>query len=161
MPIPQAMMDRIDAFLALAFTQLTTLQNGYYAGLETVRPAGVDQNGKPTPAITRTRSRYWQGLRSTGSATPADGAKLAPDPTLKPSYQPESWADLGVTLPATMEVALRVDQYQSRAGDGWVATVEVLVAGRLWRRSQGRGPESVQRNLPWTDVTPDAALGAR
>lgn len=38
-----------------------------------------------------------------------------------------------------------------------IATVEVLVGGRLWRRPQNfQGPEA-WRTTPWTDCTPVGA----
>lgn len=147
--------DRINTALAALFADLTTRQETYRAGLETIVPATVDQAGNPIPAVKAVRNRYWQGIRNP-VVIPADGLKIAPDLTLRPSYQPESWADLGVALPATSEVSLEITQYVSPTGPGWALAVTVVYNGRVWQRSRAIGPEAAQRTTNWTDATPGA-----
>lgn len=152
-----AVQTRINTFLANLFADVATRQTAYYNGQETVRPASKDRDGSDVPAVTRQRRRYWQGLKLL-AADPADGATAAPITTRKPHYQPESWADFGVTLPANSEVNIWCDQYQGPEGDGWVLHVQVQYNGRVWHRSRQHGPETWRTSGGWEDITPSGGI---
>lgn len=95
---------------------------------------------------------YWQGLRTHG-LLPKDGAAAAPDKSRKPSDQVEDWNAAGVSLPSTMVVAVQVDNYDGPSGQGYVVIAEVELAGRVWRRALGIGPEA--RSHDWQKVSLD------
>lgn len=105
---------------------------------------------KQAKYLART-GRYFQGIE-THSVPPS--ALTAPDrAALKPHYQSEGWVGCEITLPATMEFSLRVDQYVAPGNvPGWVATVTGTINGKIWTRSKGEGPED--RDRPWTEITP-------
>lgn len=154
MPLPDAaLQSKADTILANLVTALTAKQETYRT--ETVvKQVGVDTKGDP---ITQSyiRSVYFQGPK-TPQTTPADGVKIATEPTVKPGYQDKAWADLslGAALPATMEVAVRVDQYAAPGGPGWVLSGEVVVAGRTYSRAVNVGVESFRDTRgEWVDVT--------
>lgn len=84
--------------------------------------------------------RYWQG-RVTHSVIPADGATATPDiGTASPTDQPDPWP-LALRQVA-MEMALRIDTYAGAQGNGYVATVFVVINGTVWRRAAQMGPET-------------------
>jgi hypothetical protein len=98
-------------------------------------------------------TRYFQGLR-TPQTVPADGALVAPDLTLKPSYQTEAWSDFlgAVSLGSTITFSLEIHQYLTPDGRrGWVIILWVTVLGQTWMRRINVGPE-IYRDLAWTAV---------
>lgn len=102
------------------------------------------------------KGRYWQGIR-TPNAIPQDGADTAPVTNLKPAYQAEDWADVGLTAAVlgTLPMRLRIDQYDGPSGRGWVATATVVVTSGAgagtYVRSRQVGPET-WRTQAWTKV---------
>jgi hypothetical protein len=83
---------------------------------------------------------FFQGL-PTHSEPPADGAQVAPDRLSDhPTDQPVAWTAFK-GLPETMMSSLRCDTYDGPAGAGYVLTLEVEIAGVLWRKSFNFGPE--------------------
>lgn len=100
-----------------------------------------------------THGHYFQGLL-THSSLPADGLPAALDNALAhPTDQQDSWATfLEAQLPATMVYALRVDVYSGPAGEGWVATLYLLINGQVWSRAGAVGPEAAQRVYDWRIV---------
>ena len=94
---------------------------------------------------------YFQGIR-THSPTPGDGAEPAPDRSRRPTDQVEDWNAAGFTLPAKMPAALAVHVYDGPQGKGYTAILEVLVAGRRWRRAESFGPEAAHRTHAWREI---------
>ena len=94
---------------------------------------------------------YFQGIR-THSPTPGDGAEPAPDRSRRPTDQTEDWNAAGFSLPARMPAALAVHVYDGPQGKGYTAILEVLVAGRRWRRAESFGPEAVHRTHAWREI---------
>lgn len=91
--------------------------------------------------------RHWQGLRSR-SIAPADGATELPDVgSTCPTDQPgQPWPAAILSTP--MEMALRIDCYESAAGNGYQATVWVTIGANTWTRRAQVGPEP-WRVFPW------------
>lgn len=105
------------------------------------------------PGYLATHRRYWQGIRS-HAITPKDGAKAAPDKKRKPTDQAEDWTAANIALPASMEIAVTVNVYQTpRNGWGYEVMGEIEIGGRLWRRCVNIGPEKY-RAADWRDATP-------
>lgn len=105
------------------------------------------------PDFLATRTRYWQGI-CTHPTLPKDGNKTAPDKSRKPHYQDEDWNAVSVTLPATMEIAVTVNTYQTpRDGWGYECVGSLEIAGQVWQRTINVGPET-WREHKWQDVTP-------
>ena len=149
--------NRITTWLASLATTVQTRQTAYHDGLETVRPASVPPiTGETVRAVTRGRGRFFQGIR-TPALIPSDGATAPPDLTLKPTDQPESWADAKIALDAQVEVALQCDVYDGPLGRGYVLSAIVEYNGRRWQRALNSGPESWRTHL-WRDVSPAVLL---
>jgi hypothetical protein len=102
-------------------TDLKTLQ----ATADSILQVGIAKGSSFQDTYLRDHGRYAQCIQ-TPSVIPADGAKLAVDPTVKPYYQAEDWADLGFQLPSTSEISTRIDVYDGPKGKDWccVATFE-------------------------------------
>ena len=119
--------------------------------LETRLDALLDDTAAQVAAVQENyrsiKGRYWQGAR-THTATPSDGAKIATDPTRKPSDQTETWTSFGIELPAQTEAALSVHVYETRAGHGYVVNADVIVGGTYYRRAVNHGPET-RRGHDW------------
>lgn len=93
-------------------------------------------------AYRASRGRYWQGIK-TPALTPLAGAPVAPDLTLRPTDQAESWAAAGVPLPAQVEASIRVDVYQGPGGWGYVICLTIRTAvAETWHRCFNVGPET-------------------
>jgi len=94
---------------------------------------------------------YWQGLRTHRFTLPADGALVTPDiGALTPTDQPDPWPSAITTI--NLEMALVIDVYDGPLGDGYVASVWVMIGGRVWMRSAQVGPET-WRVEGWHEVT--------
>jgi hypothetical protein len=94
---------------------------------------------------------YWQGLK-THTVTPADGEEERPDVDTKhPTDQSEPWPPhlRNELLP----FAAVVDVYDGPPGLGYTVTLEVVIEGQPWRRTESYGPES-WREQPWAEVPP-------
>ena len=124
----KALQDRCDALLSQIDAAATTRQAAYFN-------AFIGSGDR-----RRRRGRYFQGIL-THPILPADGVPLPPDPTVKPTDQPTSWADANVSLPATMEAACQIDVYDGALGQGWVLTALVRVATRVYAKAINHGPE--------------------
>ncbi|MCL5264906.1 MAG: hypothetical protein M1343_06910 [Chloroflexi bacterium] len=133
MPLPEMPADKE--------TKANNVLGSLLLGLTTVQASYQHQHG-----------RFWQGLR-THAVTPADGKAATPDTTRKPTDEAEDWVAAGVALPASMEVAIRVDTYEGPEGQGYVVIGEIEIGSRLLRRCVNVGPE-VYRAHDWVDVTP-------
>jgi hypothetical protein len=128
---PAQALAAADDFLAAWLSTLAARQNAYLAS----------------------HGRYWQGLL-THAAAPAHAANrddsAAPDRMAsRPHYQTEDWLAVlpewaGLLLPA----AVRVDQYVSPVGPGWVLTLELVHGRDRYARSVNVGPEAY-RDSPW------------
>lgn len=95
--------------------------------------------------------RYFQGIR-THSPVPADGSEGAPDRSRKPTDQAEDWNAAGFVLPAAMPASLAIHVYDGPQGKGYTAILEVLVAGKRWRRVESFGPEAAHRTRSWIET---------
>jgi hypothetical protein len=91
--------------------------------------------------------RFFQGIR-THQPRPKDGAEAAPETNRRPTDQAEDWNGAGFALPAFLEIHV----YDDPAGKGYVAILEVEVAGSVWRRSVGADPEAVARTRGWLEI---------
>lgn len=92
---------------------------------------------------------YWQGLQS-HAVIPQDGNAAAPNKASHPTDQRETWADVDVPLPASMEIAVAVDVYAGPAGHGYSIRGAVEIAGERWVRIEHvAGPET-WRGQDWT-----------
>jgi hypothetical protein len=87
----------------------------------------------------RTRRGIYQQFLPTGTP-PADGTDATPDTSRRPHYQTEGWEVLAGDLPAVLPFAVRVDQYQSPEGAGYVLTVTLTILGRTLERTAQAGP---------------------
>ncbi len=97
-----------------------------------------------------TKGRYWQGAR-THTIIPLEGLPSAPNLSLKPTDQSESWAAFGLTLPALSEAALSIETYSGPSGSGYVIHADVYSEGTLHRKSINVGPEPY-RTRDWTPL---------
>jgi hypothetical protein len=128
MPLPDALRIRLEDVVDALKTKVVSRQNTYFA----------------------VHGRYWQGARIL-SVTP-DGTETAVDGTRKPSDQNENWSDfLGVDLPATLPVALRIDTYDGPQGKGYTVTAEVTYNAKTWARTWNVGPET-WRAVAWHQI---------
>lgn len=124
---PQQVRDAIDAVAAQMWPTVIAKQDAYFAAY----------------------GRYFQGLRS-HTVTPADGVDAVPDNlSATPYYQAESWQSMG-GFPATTKSVVECTQYIGPLGAGWVLMLTVSLAGRLWQRAVGHGPEA--RDRAWADI---------
>ena len=118
-------------------------------------------NGTAMPAIQTAqaaflakRGRYWQGAL-TPTNLPTKTVKRAPDLSLSLGPDEGSWADLGISLSATIPCALEVHTYDGPDGKGWVLIGSVLESGVLWRRAvNAEGPEKHRTMATWQRVLP-------
>lgn len=92
--------------------------------------------------------RFWQGARTHATA-PSDGNKSAPNLSAKPT-DGTSWSAKGVSLPASMEIAVEVHEYQGPMGPGYRVIGLIEIAGQLWKRAIDLGPEG--RSHDWVRV---------
>lgn len=91
--------------------------------------------------------RYFQGIRTHRQGqTPGVGAP--PETSRRPTDQAEDWNGAGFSLPPAIELHV----YDGPAGKGYTAIIEVLVAGKRWRRAESSGPESAHRTHAWREV---------
>ena len=107
--------------------------------IETELAALITELALKQPAYFAANGRYWQGAR-THAIPPADGLLAAPNLNAKPSDQTDSWATLGITLPALTSAAYTVHAYNTPAGPGYVIHADVLVSGVYHRKSVNVGP---------------------
>jgi hypothetical protein len=119
MPTRAQVQNQIDTFLTGLWSDLQDHQERYAAAHD---------------------GRYQQFL-PTADTPPADGADAVPDLSRRPHYQSEGWEALQDRLPARLPCTLRVDQYISDQGAGFVATVTISWAGVTWSRSINYGSE--------------------
>lgn len=82
-------------------------------------------------------ARRCRQILASHDATPADGATLPTRPAVA-----AAWAELGVTLPADLEVRLEVVEYKGPLGAGWQLEARVRLAGKTWLRVIHSGPET-------------------
>lgn len=95
------------------------------------------------------KGKYFQGIATNNA--PSDLAEVVPDLTKKPTDQAESWADVGITLKATLPVKFQVDVYDGPQGKGWTIGAEVIIDGKTYvTRVQGAGNED--RAFDWREV---------
>ena len=106
-------------------------------------------------AFFAARGRYWQGIR-THAALPVDGVDAAPDPDAHPTDQPETWADVGITLPAACAFSLEIHAYDGPGGHGYVVIATFRYGGNTWSRTWNVGPEPYRAAL-W-DSRPTAQV---
>lgn len=141
MPLTTGLQTTVDAKLDDLVTQLATIQGTYKT----------------------TNGKYWQG-RACTATVPADGATVASTPTDVPTDQTRiqvegiwyggSWADVGITLDASLPVCLHVDAYDGPQGHGYVVNGMVTEGASTYQRSINVGPETY-RTQAWTDITPE------
>jgi len=92
-----------DNFIANKFAHLQSRQETYFA----------------------THGKYFQGVAT--NTAPADPNEVAPDLTKKPTDQPHSWSDAGITLPASVPVSLSIDTYNGPQGKGWLLRASAII----------------------------------
>jgi len=127
-PTPGEIRAAIDARLAQLWPVVQAKEDSYFAA----------------------HGHYWQGLR-THTILPADGALLVPDIAARtPTDQPDPWPAAIKTI--AIEMALVIDVYDGPFGQGYVASVWVMVGGRIFTRSAQVGPET-WRVEGWHEVT--------
>lgn len=102
-------------------------------------------------AYLAAHGRHFQGIR-THRPGQTPGVEAPPETSRRPTDQAESWNDAGFALPATMPAALAVHVYDGPAGRGYTAIIEVLVAGKRWRRAESFGPEAAHRTHGWQEI---------
>jgi len=85
--------------------------------------------------------KMWQGIK-TPVLTPKDGVASAPDKSLKPTDQKESWTDAVIPLPASMEISTAVDVYEGPLGWGYMVRGEIEIAQKKWGKVINIGPET-------------------
>lgn len=139
--IPEGLETKCDAVLNDLVDQLATIQESYKNAV-----IATDEAGRQI-----SRGKYFQGLR-THNILPADGNKIAPDKTKKPADQGENWADIGIVLPSSMELAVQVDVYEGPRGWGYVVIGIIEIAKKVWRKAINVGPEDY-RNSDWQEIT--------
>ena len=100
--------------------------------IETELAALISELALKQPAYFAANGRYWQGSR-THAVPPADGLLAAPNKNTKPTDQSDSWATLGIALPALTSAAYTVHAYNTRAGHGYAIHADVLISG-IWHR---------------------------
>lgn len=124
---PAEIRAAIDARLVLLWPTIQTKESNYFSA----------------------HGHYWQGLR-THTILPADGDLVLPNVgTTTPTDQPDPWP---VALRSTpIEMAVVIDVYNGPLGDGYVASVWVMISGRIWMRSAQIGPET-WRTDGWHEV---------
>ncbi len=93
----------------------------------------------------------WQGIK-TPSIIPKDGNKTAPDKSLKPTDQAESWNDVAVPLPSLMEISTAVDVYEGPQGWGYVVRGEIEVAKGIWSKAINIGSEKYRKH-DWIELS--------
>lgn len=119
MALTQAIRDKVESWRDLLAPKIVSRQNAYFAA----------------------HGRYWQGIL-TPSGIPADAADTAPESSVHPSDQLETWLDfLGVDLPSTFPCSLRIDAYNGPLGHGYTVTAYVGSQGEPWTRTWEVGPE--------------------
>lgn len=103
--------------------------------------------------------RYWQGIRTTDLASlpnnltaDATTAEVAPDTSVHPTDQAETWATANINLGATIPMALEIQTYEGPGGKGYVGIVYVKVNGTTYVRAQNNGPET-WRTQAWQVYT--------
>ena len=96
---------------------------------------------------------YWQGLISHGTI-PADGVESLPTIGAKaPTDQPDPWP--AQWLNDSYPMAVKFDVYNGPLGRGYVATLYVMVVGRLFSRAvHGGDGQETWRTHAWKDITP-------
>ncbi len=99
----------------------------------------------------QTSKKMWQGIK-TPVLAPKDGNKVAPDKSLKPTDQKESWSDVAIPLPSTMEISTAVDVYEGPQGWGYVVRGEIEIAGKAWVKATNIGPEKY-REHDWVEIS--------
>lgn len=103
--------------------------------------------------------KYFQGLTTASDATLPNntdaGALLVVPQTLTtaPTDQAETWNQVGIIIPGTLNCSMTVDNYGGPLGQGWVMTTRFQHTGRIFSRSVNFGPETY-RDSPWTQQAP-------
>lgn len=93
-----------------------------------------------TRAHLATEGKFWQGLTS-HTVTPADGEEERPDIGAQhPHDQAAEWPPALRT--ALLPFAATVDVYDGPRGKGYTVTLEVMIEGEPWRRTENHGPET-------------------
>lgn len=100
------------------------------------------------------QSRRYRQCKVSHTNPPADGASTAPDRLGDTTNVGTAWSDLGISFPATWAVALEIQSYRARCGDGYVLLAYVREAGVTYVRSvHVGGCDFVGRSFPWTRVS--------
>jgi hypothetical protein len=118
-----------DSFMTNKFTLLQNRQNLYFTN----------------------KGKYFQGIFT--NAIPTDPNELTPDLTVKPLNQAESWADIGITLPATMPVRLSIDTYDGPNGHGWDLRAWVIVGSNTYSICVNGAGNETWRSLSWKQIS--------
>ena len=107
--------------------------------IETELAALITDLALKQPAYFAIHGRYWQSAR-THTTPPSDGIPTATNLTRRPTDETQSWADLGIVLPALTSAAYTVHTYRTRAGHGYVIHADVIISGVHHRKSVNVGP---------------------
>lgn len=101
------------------------------------------------------KGRYWQGIITTDLASlpnnrdaDASTAEVAPGISRKPTDQAETWSDAGLSLGATIPMAIEIHTYDGPNGRGFVGLVWVRHNGNVYSRAQEHHESDVQGE-PW------------
>ena len=121
----------------------------------------MNQFNAKMPTFLTGHGWYFQGI-GTADKLPANGEEVVPDLSRHPHYQSESWADLGINFPATIECAVSVWNYDGPNGKDWQLRLGVEINGVPWIRTfSGNGTEAASTG-DWVPVEPsiEATTGA-
>jgi hypothetical protein len=91
---------------------------------------------------------YFQGLHHSSNVPADGGAATADDWDTTPSYQNVTWRQF-LGAPPALSNRIRIDQYNSPAGHGWVLGAKVIQAGVEWERRINAGPAGWMDSGGW------------
>lgn len=142
--VPKGLAKQADDALDALVAQLPALQDKY----KTELLDRVDEEGEVYDRYSR--NKYFQGI-ATPSAIPRDGRAEPVSKSLRPTDQDEDWASMGVVLPASSVISVRIDVYESDEGWGYTVTGTIDVGGVVWSRCVNFGHDE-SRAHDWIEV---------
>lgn len=121
--------------------------------LQTISNAVVDSQ----EAYKQKNDFYWREDWS-HILIPQDGQKLTPtNLDSMPAGMKESWADV-ITLPDTTSFRIRVDNYESIRGKGYIIKFQKEESGLILERAIAEGPDKELYTHNWTVLNPPPVI---